>query len=319
MIIKRDNVRYKFKPNKEEISKIQNRLKTIDTVFMNLEVLKETVETGRAFILAEFKEGTKSTKADDVLFTDLVALDIDNKNGNVIYPIDKQMKLEPFIKLIYEEYGAIPLLSYYSFSHSEECIKFRLIYQLDKALNPELYKKFYNSLILFLNKDNPIIDTTSNINRLWLGTNKKVTTYNPIPFNTTDVISKLPIVKSKKRYFRDTDTSDYRYAKFYIKNKDKICKQLVEEIDIKDYILTHFGGDFKNNRGACPIHRGDNKSAFVIYDNTCHCFTKCGTMNVISLAREYYHINDFNEIAMRLLSEYNIDIEMNDIGKRIGE
>ena len=308
-LIKRDTISYKFKPSKEEIGKIQNRLKTVAPVEATLETLKETIERGSSFILAEFKEGTISTKVEDVLCTDMVALDIDNKDGNVIYPIDKQTLLEPFIKLIHEEYGAMPLLSYYSFSHNEECNKFRLIYKLDKDLNPEQYKKFYNSLILFLNKDKPVIDTTSNINRLWHGTNSKVTTYDPIPFNTGDIISRLPKVNNRKKRYFDIEPP-YDFKDFIILNnyKEEICNIILEQIDIKDFILTHFGGEYRNNRGCCPIHRGDNKTAFVIYDNTCHCFTRCGTYNVISLAKEYYHINDFDEIALRLIREYDLSI-----------
>ena len=72
MIIKKDTISYKFKPSNEEIGKIQNRLKTVAPVEATLDTLKETIERGSSFILAEFKEGTTSTKVEDVLYTDYV-------------------------------------------------------------------------------------------------------------------------------------------------------------------------------------------------------------------------------------------------------
>ena len=221
--------------------------------------------------------------------------------------------------MIQSEFKATPILSYYTFSSSNETPKFRIIYQLDKFVTPDEFKKIYNVLILTINKDHEVIDVqASNINRLWSGTNKELQVYdNVIPFNTDQVTSRLPKLPEKKKAPKiDKDTSSFKYGNYYIKDKEAILHQLIEEIDIKDYLETHFGARIKNNRCNCVIHGGTNKSALAVYENTVHCFTHCGTMNIISLARKYYGINDFNEVALRLIQEHNIMINENSIGRR---
>jgi phage/plasmid primase-like uncharacterized protein len=41
-------------------------------------------------------------------------------------------------------------------------------------------------------------------------------------------------------------------------------------------------------RGACPIHGGDNRSAFVCDDERWHCWTQCGGGDVIALVEKLH-------------------------------
>lgn len=306
MRFKRDIIRYTTKPDSYEMARIQNRLKNMNQVEFSVENLARTINNGSSFYLCQFKENG-SVSIDNTLGTEYIALDIDNK--------DHTITLQEVINMIQSEFKTLPILSYNTFSSSSERPKFRIIYKLDRFVSPEEFRKIYNVLILTLNKDHEIIDCqASNCNRLWASTNKGVMLYDDaIPFNTDKIISRLPEIPKKKKATKiDTDKSTFKYSnRYYIKNKEMIMNQLKEEIDLKDYLETHFGAKIKNNRCACVIHGGNNKSALAVYNDTCHCFTRCGTMNIISLAREYYHINDFDEVAFRLIEEYNIMIDKN--------
>lgn len=310
MLFKHDRVNYKVKASSQEIGKIQNRLKAIPQEKFSINKLIKAIENGNSFYLCQFKE-EKSVSISNVLGTSMLAIDIDNKE-NII-------QLSEAIDMIKSKFNALPVLSYYSFSSTPDFPRFRLIYEFDRFVSAEEFKKVYQVLILALNKDHEVIDVqASNCNRLWAGSNKGVTTYdNAIPFNTDEIISRLPkLPERKKAPIIDKDTSSFRYKEYYIKDKEAILHQLIEEIDIKDYLETHFGAKIKNNRCNCVIHGGTNKSALAVYENTVHCFTNCGTMNIISLARKYYGINDFNEVALRLIQEHNIMINANSIGRR---
>ena len=310
MLFKYDKVPYKTKATGMEIGKIQNRIKIADQEEISIDKLVKIIEQGHSFYLCQFKE-KNSVSINNVLGTEYLAIDVDNK--------EHITTLEEAIELIKTNFNVLPELSYFTFSSSTDIPKFRLIYKLDKFVTPEEFKKIYNVLILALNKKYEVIDAqASNINRLWSGTNKAATVYDDsIPFNTDEIISKLPKISERKKAPKiDKDTSCFKYGNYYIKDKEAIMEQLKNEIDIKNYLETHFGVRIKNNRCACPIHGGDNKSALAVYNDTCHCFTHCGTLNIISLAREYYHINDFNEVALRLIQEHNIMINENSIGRK---
>ena len=310
MLFKRDIISYKTKANSKEIVQIQMRLKNMNQIEFSLEELTKVIERGSSFYLCQFKENG-SVSLDNTLGTEYIALDIDNK--------EHVTTLKEVINMIQSKFNSTPILSYYTFSSSNETPKFRIVYQLDKFVSPEEFKKIYNVLILTLNKDFEVLDNqTTNCNRLWSGTNKGVTVYNnSTTFNTEEIISRLPKLPEKKKAPKiDKDTSSFKYGNYYIKDKEAIMEQLKNEIDIKNYLETHFGVRIKNNRCACPIHGGDNKSALAVYNDTCHCFTHCGTLNIVSLAREYYHINDFNEVALRLIQEHNIMINENSIGRK---
>lgn len=311
MFFKADKIQYKQKPKSEDIARIQARLKNMPQIELTIDELARTIARGSSFYLCQFKENGKLS-IDNVSGSSYIGIDIDNK--------EHITTLEEAIELTKTEFQALPLLSYHTFSSSSDVPKFRIIYELDKFIDATDFRKLYNSLILTINKDHEVIDSqASNINRLWSGTNKKVTVYeNSIPFSTSEVISRLPKVSEKKKApKKDIDTSSYKYSnRYYIKDKKTIMNQLKNEIDIKDYLETHFNVQIKNNRCACPIHGGTNKRAFAVYNDTVHCFTHCGTMNIISLAREYYKIQDFDEVAFRLIEEYDIDINENLLGTK---
>lgn len=310
MLFKRDIISYKTKAKSEEIAKIQTRLKNMNQIQLTIEELKNTIERGSSFYLAQFKENG-SVSLDNTLGTEYIALDIDNKE-HVVF-------LEDAIELVKSNFNSTPVIAYFTFSSTASMPKFRLIYKLDKFITPDEFRRLYNVLILTINKDHEIIDNqTTNCNRLWSGTNKTTIVYDDsIALNVDEVISKLPKTSEKKKAPKiDKDTSSFKYGNYYIKDKKAMMEQLKNEIDIKNYLETHFGVRIKNNRCACPIHGGDNKSALAIYNDTCHCFTHCGTMNIVTLAREYYHINDFNEVALRLIQEHNIMINENSIGRK---
>ena len=309
MYFKRDTVKYTIKPASTDIAGIQIRLKNMDQVEFSLEELIKTIEQGSSFYLCEFKEN-KSVAISNVLGTSMLAVDIDNK--------EHITTLEEVLELIRTNFNSTPMLSYHTFSSSKDIPKFRIIYKLNRFVVPEEFKKVYNMLILTINKEYEVIDNqASNINRLWAGSNKKVIVYdNQTPLNADEIISRIPKAPERKKAPKIIDNpSNYKHSdKFYLKNHRLVAQQLIDEIDIRDFLETHWGVRIEKNRCCCPIHGSDNKTSLAIYDTTVHCYTSCGTMNIINLAREYWKIHDFEEIAFRLIEEYDLDINENLLG-----
>jgi len=56
-----------------------------------------------------------------------------------------------------------------------------------------------------------------------------------------------------------------------------LIEQIKANIDLKA-LTEDAGAEFTNGRSRCPLHGGDNKSAFSIFNNgqSWHCFTTCG-------------------------------------------
>lgn len=77
-------------------------------------------------------------------------------------------------------------------------------------------------------------------------------------------------------------------------NYEKIKKDLPIEIVLKEYGLIH---DLKKSQyrlyGQCPIHKGDNLSAFHVdlEKNLWNCFTHCGGGSVIDLLMKIENVN----------------------------
>jgi hypothetical protein len=106
------------------------------------------------------------------------------------------------------------------------------------------------------------------------------------------------------------------------------------QIDIRE-VAEHAGAEFTNNRARCPIHGGDNQTAFEIFDNgrafTCHTRAECnqfghdgiGLLRALNnwtfrqVAERYTKPQDPQETARRA-AEYAKRIEQ-DLQRKIEE
>ncbi|MBU0495142.1 MAG: DUF927 domain-containing protein [Chloroflexi bacterium] len=88
---------------------------------------------------------------------------------------------------------------------------------------------------------------------------------------------------------------------------------LLQRIDLRDLVQQHLGARLdRQGRGTCPLHHGDNATAFSIFEGQdgrqrWHCHTHCGGGDAIALVQRWRNLPDdadgFLE-AVRFLIEY---------------
>lgn len=305
---------YLTKPTAEDIKKITWGFKNSNCVEVSYEQLLNYISKGHSVLLADFQSNCNSIKEDFINSISCIALDIDSKENKI--------NMTKMVDKIEKKFGITPILSYRTFSDIDNT-KFRLIYRLDGAVDVEVYKKLYKALQW---KFKELDQQTCNANRIWAGTNKGVM-YNP---NNTPISfqlmvklinaydSKIKREEEKVRKNRVILSGNCGKIEFnnkvYIKPqfKQEVLEYLIQNIDLKEYIQKHFGGYFKrdNNNwvGACVLHGGDNKHALVISDRIYTCFTRCGTGNIITVAKLVYKDSNFSNVALELAKEYGLGI-----------
>lgn len=331
MRVKISNMAFKAKPKRYDL--IMENLKNNAPVEISLKELALKIGQGHSFILANFKESAKGISLNEIENTCCIGLDIDSKENE---KGKKSISRKEFINIVYEALGIKPVISYCTFSDDGSEKKFRVIYLLENPVNSEEYKQLYKAFIEIFKEY--LDEQTSNINRCWNGTNKRVQyNLNGEKLIITDelkenIMEHLPSYSEEQlKNFKVKNNNPLKFEneilnQLYIKGdyKNEICDLINKEINIAEFIKDKFGGYFKDKggylQGTCSIHNGDNKGALVIYKNTntCNCFTHCGAMNVVSLCKKFYKTNDFSSIVFRLINEYNLGIPKAAIGKRRG-
>ena len=306
---------YSRKPTKDEYWQQVSMLKAPQSIIsVTRDKLGYLIGKGHAVILAEFKGNLEGILTENIIKVDLLALDVDSKDN----PITK----DDMIILLEKDLGITPVIHYCTFSDVDNT-RFRLIYRFEKSVSAEHYKLIYKSLVG--KYGNYLDNATTNANRIWQGTNKEVVINKEDQPLSKELIDKLikeqeekeytPITyipKATKKIKFDNDLLNQVYISSSYKRE--IVDIINTQINIYDFIISHFGGYYKKIGGryvgSCPLHGGNNKSAFNIFTktNTYSCFTHCGSGNVVSLAYRVYNTNDFSSMVLQLINDYNISI-----------
>lgn len=144
-----DNVAYTEKPTGDEIGKIKNRIQNLEPKVYTFLQLKELIATGHTIIPAGIK--SQADWKDGNNFYQVFMVDIDNvktvNNVKEKITIEKEehVTVEKVVKYC-EKINLVPTFIYYTFSHTEQQHKLRLVYVLDVATqNQEVVKNLYNS------------------------------------------------------------------------------------------------------------------------------------------------------------------------------
>ena len=93
-------------------------------------------------------------------------------------------------------------------------------------------------------------------------------------------------------------------------------KELLDQVDLVA-LAERAGAEFHHNgrgaRSTCPLHGGDNKTAFTVYSDEdgqhWHCYTHCGGGDALDLYRRWKGIQDVKTAAEELAAEYHIDLD----------
>lgn len=302
---------YKEKPTVDEVKKITWQMKQGNRAVTYKELAK-LIEVGHSVLLGDFEE-LGNINEDNINSISCIALDIDSKENRI--------EIQEMISLISIKLGVYPIIYYCTFSDLDNS-RFRLIYRFIDKIDVETYRALY---IVFQWKFQKYLDpATRNANRIWAGTNKKVNYIeNDIPI-TFEKMAKLirshtnslrrkknkEKVIIKRREYKEYSGGQDRYIK--PEYKETVMRLLIDNIDLREFIPKFFGGTFKrtggNLTGKCVIHGGDNETALVISKDRYTCFTHCGCGNIITAARIAYKINNFSDVALRLLENHRINI-----------
>lgn len=304
---------YTKKVSRDEYMQQTKDLKRCDSdILVTREKLAQLLQKGYAVILAEFNK-YNSINIDNIKGVQLLALDVDEAT---------KITMKNMIKKIEEELNITPVIAYCTFSDVDNT-RFRLIYRLTKRLTSKAYTDMYRE---FIKRYGEYIDHQPiNPNRIWQGTNKKVYVNNQDKPINEDLIKEfinstrqknVQVVSYKPKNIKRIEFNNDILNKIYIDPgyKKEIVDIIQNSINIYDFIKDNFGGSFvqRGSRwvGCCPLHSGDNKTAFSIFinTNTYSCFTHCGTGNVITLAYKLYNTNDFSSVVLQLIQDYNISI-----------
>lgn len=302
---------YKQKPDADDIKEITWHMKNSECKSVNYKELSIILEQGHSVLLADFKE-IGNIKGDNIQSISCIALDIDSKENKIT--------MFEMISKINSALGFYPILSYCTFS-DKEFTKFRLIYRLENAVDSETYRILYLALQWKFKKY--LDPATKDANRIWAGTNKSVLyNSNDIPITFKDIIKLIKAYEAsvKRKEVKAINIQKQRYEKREFKNdmyikpehKEEVINLLINNIDLREFIPKHLGGRFKSINekitGACVFHGGDNETALVIDKDRYTCFTHCGCGNIITAARKIYNIENFSEVAFKLMNEYGLSI-----------
>lgn len=315
MRIKISSKGYKEKPGADEIKKITWQMKNSECKSVSFQSLSKYIANGHSVLLAEFKE-LGNINEDNIISLSCIALDIDSK--------ENEITMYEMISKINNLLNVYPVISYCTFS-DKNYTKFRLIYELEHKVDVETYRMLYLALQWKFKKY--LDPATKNANRIWAGTNKSVhfnEQAQPISFRTMIKLIKAYDSSVKRKANKEAKALKQKYNNQNISNnfsntsyikpeyKKDVLNLLIDNIDLREFIPKHLGGSYKRNgealTGACVLHGGDNETALVINKNRYTCFTHCGCGNIITAARKIYNIENFSEVAFKLLDEHNLNI-----------
>lgn len=323
MIIHIDNQGIKEKLKDETEIKMQvGRLRSKYTR-RNIDARKLASEImqGKAFICGSVIDpNLKTLEAYNVHNFEIFCIDVDNTDINNI------ISKKELMNKIYEDLGIGPIIAYDTFSSVDEIPRYRLVYQFEKPIETSFqYREMYQRLkVLYPD----IIDVQcANSNRIWQGTNKKVSVNPRLPLVTEDFFvklkektSNLDILglkrnkKSSKIVYKDVKyiSCDLKLNWMY---KDEIVSSVKSNIDILEFMQNEGFNAIDNDgvyyRGVCPFHEGaDNIHGFFVNTNSqkAYCAThECSGGDVIDITQTIYNLS-FYDALQKLIKEYDIDL-----------
>lgn len=292
------------KPSNFEYSQIQKRIKGIT---ISLKSLIDYILKGVSFKCAVL-EGIKDT---NFLTQQIYCVDIDNDNENYNY-----QTIEDIQEIAFN--NNLPIcFAYYTFSHTENKPKFRVVFVSNFVTKikeeAELINKYLISLFVQADK------VTYNVSRLYLGTNKELaTSINPIMFDFNKLLEKAKKLEEEIRSKQITSNYD---KSLYNNSYSYDFEELIT--NIKDY-SSHYMNQYITKKGYyccnCSSGTGKNKTGITfipnLQDKLLHCFSCNWTGDIINYHREKNNLN-YIEAIKELASNFNIEYDFNNFKENI--
>lgn len=271
-----DSISYKdkkFSKNQEEMKKLKYRLQgTSPPVEVTLKELIEAIQEGKAVSPAVMK----GTKADDFLEQQVFMIDIDNTNTeNPILQVADAIS-------ICEKKDLHVAFYYYSFSHTKELPKYRLVFAMDEVVTDRSLRNTIMRRLIDLFEQT---DTScTNADRVFFGTNKEAIICDLEARITVDDVLKIPpktaIVEKKK-------TS----------RADKELEKLINDFDFLTYLKERNGNVVRDNPRYimfenCEVCGHKNDLVYYPETNSFKCFSDKGDVGgtIIDYLKEVYKL-----------------------------
>lgn len=263
----------KFSKNQEEMKKLKYRLQgTSPPVEVTLKELIEAIQEGKAVSPAVMK----GTKADDFLEQQVFMLDIDNTNTK-----------EPILQVtdaisICEKNGLHVAFYYYSFSHTKELPKYRLVFVMNKVITKPITRNIIMRRLIDLFEQT---DTScTNADRIFFGTNKKAVICDLKARITFETVLKIP---PKSVIVKKSKTS----------RTDKELEKLINDFDFLTYLKERNGNVVRDNPRYimfenCEICGHHNNLVYYPETNSFNCFSDKGDVGgtIIDYLKEVYKL-----------------------------
>ena len=271
-----DSISYKdkkFSKNQEEMKKLKYRLQgTSPPVEVTLKELIEAVQEGKAVSPAVMK----GTKADDFLEQQVFMLDIDNTNTKK--PI---LQVADAISIC-EKNDLHVAFYYFSFSHTEELPKYRLVFILNEVITDTTLRDIIMRRLIDLFEQT---DTScTNADRVFFGTNKKAIICDLKARITVDSVLKIP---PKSVIVKKSKTS----------RTDKELEKLINDFDFLTYLKERNGNVVRDNPRYimfenCEICGHHNDLVYYPETNSFNCFSDKGKVGgtIIDYLKEVYKL-----------------------------
>ncbi len=256
-----DNRGYRSKPDSKDIAGLKKRLQNNSKpISITVEELLHKLESGHSISPAVMSGMTAASWEEQQLFM----VDIDNANDDIPVLTPKQA-----IDLCSQ--NDLPLaFYYYTFSHIKNKPKFRLAFISEKVVtDPRDRKSMMDALTSFF----PQCDKACiNADRIFLGTNKKVTLLDE---NARISIKRVSAVYSPPSP-NPSDSKQYSDAKRASPELD----ELIRDFDFRKYLIERNGDYSENDKTIkfkhCEVCGHNNDLVYYKETNSFYCFSANG-------------------------------------------
>lgn len=251
------------KPTEREWGKISKRVlshTSIETV--TVQQLAQKLKQGHTVCPAVL-DGSKAT---DWQEQQVFMVDIDNADKGKP-KLSQEQALE-----ICRQHGLTPAIYYQTFSHSESCPKFRLIFIMDSAVTePNTRRMIMERLVsLFPQSDK----ACTNANRIFLGTNKEVVLHSKNDRITLGDILALPAVNLS------TDRHTPKGTSYQEIRRNPELDSQIHSFDFLSYLAERNGAYSENGDTICfqncEVCGHKNDLRYYRDTNTFYCFSSSG-------------------------------------------
>lgn len=256
-----DTIGYKEKPTNDDMAIIKNRVqRDSPPVEVTLKELIEAIQEGKAVSPAVMK----GTKAKDFIQQQVFMVDIDNTNTQ-----------EPILQVadaisICEKNGLHVAFYYYSFSHTEELPKYRLVFILDETITDNIIRLSIMQRLIDLFKQAD--KSCKNADRIFFGTDKETVICDLKARINVDTVLKISLKPTMEK--RD---------KSYIGKTDSELDKLKRDFDFLSYLKERNGNVVRDNPRYimfenCEICGHHNDLVYYPETNSFNCFSDDGNI-----------------------------------------